>query len=366
MSQQESWFGQIKSFLGFAPSSKTSENPVEKLDKQAIDETAQVLGGHTITGGNEIANILGGCDCNTSVLGGYDELQSYGDSVYSKQKEKLIRDIASDVFTALKLKGSKFAETAPISDVVAHLKKVTPHPRDRPFNKTFKSSAHNQKDVCHALANAINNRYGSAMVPMSLTEEGMCDRIAEVMYSLFVGLHTEFMTVAGDVVRIVKNLEALKKLIYSSYQKQVELVKSTGEANAMNQSAETEKLYKALNNELDRQLAILGNMINVAVGPTGTSLINLLTENKDFAGVVKEIKGEIGTDKFGDKLAQLLTGISSIAYSAELIEKALKTLGMSVKDFKDSDSAREFRTEVFKHIQDSYIRNKKDNRGIFI
>jgi len=349
---EPSLWDKFQQFFGMKPS-KTSENPVDPITPEIHGGLVAMFGGGSITGGNEIANILGGCECNTSVLGGYDQLQSYGDSVYSKQKEKLIRDIASDVFTALKLKGSKFAETAPISDVVTHLKKVTPHPRDRPFNKTFKSSAHNQKEVCHALANAINNRYGSNMVPMTLTEEGMCDRIAEVMYSLFVGLHTEFMTVAGDVVRIVKNLEALKKLIASSYQKQVELVKSTGEVNAMNQSAETEKLYKALNSELDRQLAILGNMINVAVGPTGTSLINLLTENKDFAGVVKEIKGEIGTDKFGDKLAQLLTGISSIAYSAELIEKALKTLGMSVKDFKDSDSARDFRTEVFKHIQDS-------------
>jgi ribosomal protein S15P/S13E len=350
---EPSFWEKFQQFFGITPSPKTSENPVDPITQEIRGGLVAMFGGGSITGGNEIANILGGCDCNSSVIGGYDELQSYGDSVYSKQKEKLIRDIASDVFTALKLKGSKFAETAPISDVVAHLKKVTPHPRDRPFNKTFKSSSHNQKEVCHALANAINNRYGSNMVPMSLTEEGMCDRIAEVMYSLFIGLHTEFMTVAGDVVRIVKNLEALKKLIYSSYQKQVELVKSTGEVNAMNQSAETEKLYKALNNELDRQLAILGNMINVAVGPTGTSLISLLSENKDFSGLVKEIKGELGTDRFGDKLAQLLTGISSVAYSAEIIEKALKTLGMSVKDFKDSESAKEFRTEVFKHIQDS-------------
>ena len=312
---------------------------------------SDVLDGKIQADDVKIASVMGGGSYKSSI-GGYDQLQEYGDSVYSKSKERLIRDIAKDVFSALKLQGSQFAEKASISDVVKNLEKVVPNPKKgKRFNKDFNNSKGKQKELCRVLANAINKHYGGTLVSMESSEAEMCSKVAEVMHSLFTGLHTEFMAIAGDVLRIVRNLEALKEFINASYKKQAQLVQQSGDKRLETQSGNVEEVYKRVIEELERQLAVLGNLVNVAIGPTNKSLVMLLEENRDFSGLVKDLKADLGTSAFGDKLAYLLSGVSSVAHSAELIDKALKKIGMSVQEFKSAKSLGDLRLKIYDHIQ---------------
>ena len=85
-------------------------------------------------------SVLGGScgdyhEDSKDVLGGYDALQDYGDSVFSKSKEQLIRDIAKDVTGILQL-NNEYAENAPIKDVIQKFKKIVPNPAK---NKNFKA-----------------------------------------------------------------------------------------------------------------------------------------------------------------------------------------------------------------------------------
>jgi hypothetical protein len=299
-----------------------------------------------VMGGSE--NFIGGGE---SFTGGYDALHDYGNSLFSRAKEKLIRDIASEVFSALKISGAKNAKTAPISDVVAHLKKLSPNPsKGKKFNDSFNSSSGKQKSVCHALANAINSNYGGSIINMNAGDNEMCNQVAEVMYSLFTGLHTEFINVAGDVMRVMRNMQTVNSALEAAYRKQVELIQSSGDARLKDQSNNTNQLYSEIKSEYDRQAAVLANMMNVAVGPTGKSLISSLEDNRDFAGLVKDLKAETGTTAFGDKLAHLLSGVSTVAHSAELVDKALKKLGMSTSEFKSAKSASDLRSRIYAHI----------------
>lgn len=67
-------------------------------------------------------NVANTCPCNP-VTGGLSAMVDYGNSVYSKAKEQLIRGIAKDVASALKMK-AEFADTAPIKDIVEKLLKL--------------------------------------------------------------------------------------------------------------------------------------------------------------------------------------------------------------------------------------------------
>lgn len=316
------------------------EPQYKKLFESEVAELKGVLGAGEFLGGS-----CGSC------VGGYDALQDYGNSLFSRAKEKLIREIAEEVFSALKISGAKNAKTAPISDVVAHLKKLSPNPtKGKRFNESFNSSSGKQKAVCHALAAAINNNYGGRIINMDASDSEMCNQVAEVMYSLLTGLHTEFLNVAGDVTRIMKNMQTVEAALTAAYNKQVELVNASGDARLKDQSANSAKLYTEIKAEYDRQAAVLANLMNVAVGPAAKSIISSLEDNRDFAGLVRDLKAETGTTAFGDKLGHLLSGISTVAHSAELIDKALRKIGMSVSEFKSAKSAGDLRVKVLNTI----------------
>jgi hypothetical protein len=286
-----------------------------------------------------------------AVTGGYDALQDYGNSLYSRAKEKLIRDIAEEVFKALHVSGAKNARTAPISDVVAHLQKLVPNPKKgKRFTESFNSSSSKQTSVCRALANAINSNYGGSIINLSAKDGEMCAQVADVMYSLFTGLHTEFMNVAGDVMRTIKNMSVVGQALESAYNKQKELALSAGDPDLKGRSDATDNLYKEIRKEYDRQMAVLSNLVNISVGPTGTSLISALEDSQEFTGLVRDIGAEPGTTEFGDKLAYLLSGVSTAARAAELVDKALKKIGMSIGEFRNSKNQSELRMKVFDKI----------------
>jgi hypothetical protein len=265
-----------------------------------------------------------------SYIGGVDSLQQYGDSVYSRGKEQMIRAIAGDVFKALNIKAEKFTKNEPISKIVEELSKRIPNPKNtKMFNSSFSSSPSKQKETVTVLRNAINSHYGSNMIPSDLDDNEAVNKIAEVMYSLFQGLHTEFMTVAGDALRILQNMQSLNEVVDASYTRQKQLVEDSGDSRLKRQSEEVASLYEKVKEELRRQTAMMGNLIDVAVGPTGKSLIGLLEDNRDFSGLVRDIKDTVGTERFSDKLSYLLSGVSSVARSAEMIDKALSLIHIS-------------------------------------
>lgn len=326
-----------------------------RLSSADLADLKAVLEVKGVSGAGEF---LGGCD--GTCLGGYDALQDYGNSLFSKAKEKLIREIAEEVFSALKISGAKNAKTAPISDVVAHLKKLSPNPsKGKRFNEAFNSSGSKQKAVCHALANAINNNYGGRIINMEASDSDMCNQVAEVMYSLLTGLHTEFLNVAGDVTRIMKNMQTVESALTAAYKKQVELVEASNDARLKEQSENSAKLYNEIKAEYDRQAAVLANLMNVSIGPAAKSIISSLEDNRDFAGLVRDLKAEAGTSAFGDKLGHLLSGISTVAHSAELIDRALRKIGMSVNEFKSARNASELRSKVLSTIMKDSPNSKR-------
>ncbi len=340
--------------------SRVARAKVFNDDRQVRDELVRLFGGEV----KQDTQKLGGGD--GSVFGGavysdISELQNYGNSLYSRAKESLIRSIAKEVFKALNATGLKNADSAPIEDVVKNLAKLIPPRSKNPkkFNDSFNKNASAQRNVCHALANAINKHYGGSIIDMDVSEGEICNKVSEVMYSLFTGLHTEFMNVAGDVLRVMKNMQVVMDYMERAYKKQKDLAEKSGDSATRDAAQNTDEVYKTIKAEYDRQNAILANLMNVTVGPTGKSLISSLEDNGDFSGLVKDLKAQIGTKAFGDKLSYLLAGVSTVAHAAELIEKALKKIGMTVQEFKNAKNNYDLHMKVYNHIMKSSPSSKK-------
>ena len=282
-------------------------------------------------------------------------LQDYGNSIYAEEKEKMIRAIAKDIFNVVGANGIKNVDTADIGTVVKQLVKNIPtgsSGKRVKFNDEFNNSSGKQSSVCKRLATVINKHCGG-IINMDLGESGMCDKISEVILSLVTGLHTEFMTVAGDILRVLNNMQLAQDYLTSAYQKQKELIESSGDDSLKLQSGETDKVYEEVMTEYKRQMTILSNLINVTVGPSGKVLISALENNEDFTGTVRNLKEMMGTKAFGDKLSYLLSGVSSVAHSAEIITKALKQIGFAVKDFCSVKNAGELQSKLVQFVAKS-------------
>jgi hypothetical protein len=275
------------------------------------------------------------------VLGGYSSLEEYGNSVYSKSKEELIKGLAKDVGGLLGLKDS----SGSIEQIIKKFKEVLPKPGSGKGSLRADSSKHAK--LCKLLAKSFNKRFGMVIINEDAETHLICQRVAELMYSLFTGLHSEFLTIAGDVSRIVKNLEVLQGIVDSANQKIMnDLAKSSDDA-VSSDAENTKALYKKLSDEIKRQHVMLSNLINSSIGPVGSSLITILADNKDFTGLVEDLKKSTGVQYFGDKLSFLLTGISDVAHSAHLVDKALKKIGMSVSDYKNVKGLNDLRNKVY-------------------
>lgn len=285
------------------------------------------------TGGNEFA-------------GGYSDLEGYVNSVHSQGKEKLIRDIAGAISRTLKITNT-FADTAPINEVITKLKRAIPDPK---AGRNIIADSKIQQGICNDLASAINKLTKVKMIDEEAPAHEKCKKVSEFMLTLLTGLQNEFLSISGDVSRIIKNLQTLKEMTDSINKKLMVEIEDQGDGTTSGEIQNRQKIYDKVSAEINRQLAMLDNMVGTVIGPVTQSLVKILEENKDFVGLVDDIKNTVGSTYFGDQLAQLLTGMYDVARAAEMTEKALRQLGMSVADYKNTSSLQEVRDKTYNAI----------------
>lgn len=294
--------------------------------------------------------VTGGGD--SSKFGGYSSLENYGNSMFSKAKEELIRSIAKDVANVLKISDS-FADKADLKDVIAKFTKVVPNPRQ---GRKIKVSKKIHDDVCKKIAKSINKNYKSDLINLDAPAEHMCREISEVLYSLFTGIHTEFLTVAADVSRIMNNLNHLQSYIDGIHNKLINDLSQHEDG----ESQQVKEAYNAISREIKRQHTYLTNLSTGVIGPTGKSIISLIEENDEFSGLTKDLEALSGSREFSDKLSYMMSGTSSVAHAAYLVDKALKELGLGLADYKKTKDIKSTRKMVY----DKLVKLKPSSKNI--
>ena len=289
---------------------------------------------------------------STTSVGGYDSLQDYGNSMFSKVKGDLIRSIAKDVAGVLKISPS-FASSAELKDVIDKFEKVVPDPRK---GRKIKVDKKIHIDVCKKIATAINKNYKMDLINVDDSAENICQAVSELLQSLFTGIHSEFITVAGDITRIMQNLNALQDYVDGVNKK---LITDLQESSP-NEASLVKDAYSALTREIRRQHAYLANLSSGVIGPVGTSLINLLEESKSMPGLTDDLRNLTGSREFSDKLSHMMSGTSSVSHAAYLVDKALKQLGISVAEYKNTKNMKELRKKIY----DTLVKKKPNSKDM--
>ena len=280
-------------------------------------------------------------------VGGVDDLSKYEKSVYSRNKQDLIKRFAAAVGP---LFGLKNLEKKNVSEINSVLKKHLPDPQEQ------RIASKSQKSTCDALVSAVNSIYGKEVVDTNATTEDKCIAVNELIKTMFTGLHSEFVSVAKDVRVRIKALETLLAVLSSSKKK---LLKQLEVSNATKYEIEnTSWLMDEVLKEANKQMAHLKNMLSIAITPAETSMLVSMKKQKVLEGLFKKFKKASGTQEFGSRLASVLDNVEVLSYTTNVVEKALKDVGMSVDEYKKTDSLKKLQDKLFDKMKEL---TKKDS-----
>lgn len=268
-----------------------------------------------------------------AVVGGFDgslgRVQTYVGSAHESAHEKLVRSLAKELKTTLKVPRINPDEpdlNKLCKDILANL------PVEKNGQKVRKDDAAH-RDLTRKLAAALNRVYGSNILNPDQDPSVVSTQILELLQSLCAGMHGEYASMKGEVKRVIKNLKDLRILLDRNYQALLGKIEDSDDQTLKSQSRSIRKVYDLLKDECDRQVAILQNLFKTVVEPTDLSVAQILNENKDLQRIIKKVKGQPGTQAYTYKLMYGLAGAGNVALMASEVKRALHTIGMSLADY---------------------------------
>ncbi|QYB17607.1 polyprotein pp220-like protein [Pacmanvirus S19] len=316
-----------------------------EISDYAYRGAAQHYDESAFTGGfdTDEAFAEGGCGCNGRFIGS-DELDTttvrdYSNSLNSKTKNMLIKDI---IDVAIKL-GLKVTGDDLPSQIKSMLEQI-------PSGDRFKQSSEVHRKACMGIAEAINNVHGSVIIDKQLPPEAICQQVAEIVSSLSSGMHTEFLAVYNDVRKVLKNLHIIKNAMEDDHNAIMEKINNSDDADLSREVTQLNDLHKLLTEEIDRQIEMLSNLLNVSLMPSERDLASLIKSKKDLHGYVEKIDVKLGSDKFGKVISDILKGLGLTANFALIVERALKTVGMSLDEYAKATSVAKLREKVTQNL----------------
>lgn len=277
--------------------------------------------------------VIGG-DENDCCVGGLEDISKLLPPLSSARKS-LIKDIAVTMGDKLKIPGLSNIKDKNIDEVIDLLRKHVPDPRKGKGNdKVWSDKESNQVKACKIIAEIINEKFGKDIVDLNAKPEEICDSVSELVYSLFTGIHGEFVVVKKDVERILKNIRVLEEFMERGYNLMVSKINAEKDSNLGTETALIQDAHRDAMLELGKQRTMLENMLNTVIKPSEKDLDELLKESTELKNLVKKIKQYPGTSKFAEKLSYLMSGIRSIAQAAKVTDSALNKLGISHQEYK--------------------------------
>ena len=277
---------------------------------------------------------LGGLVQGASVVGGADVdvvsyVKDYEQSADSKGKHKLIDAATRALADALQ---QKAPQTSSAEEKVTWMLKAMPN--FRKDKKSLSSDSSKQLGVLRRMATAINKGAGSPLINESGSEMEILSQVQDLIGSLSGGLGKEHTALSVSIKRTLDNMQVILKGIEQAHTRTIQEIKA-GDDDALKAKVDAiEDVYRLLINELKLFINILSNLTNVNLKSVDAEIVELLRDNKDFEGLVKSVKGNLGTAHWGDALAYWLSGVRGTAQLAAAVQKYLKTIGMSVADYK--------------------------------
>ena len=312
----------------------------------AAAERHTTVGG--FSGGYDCAFSEGGCGCTGGFIPA-DEMDTttikdYANSANSKTKDAIIDElIAVGKKLGMDIKGSTKEEQ--IKSILTNF----------PANKQFSANNEDQIKICKSIAAALNRAHGTKVVNMDLSPEIICQQVAELISSLDKGMHTEFLAVYNDVRKIIKNLNVLRDSLSETFDQVSEKISSSDDSSLSRKTSTLKDLHKMLTTEIDRQIKLLTNLLNVTMFPTDKTLASLIKDKKNIHGYIEKIDTKTGSKKFGKVISDILKGLGLTASFALIVEKSLKTVGITLDEYEKEGSVTVLRNKISQNLLDKTL-----------
>ena len=271
---------------------------------------------------------------------------TYGGSSYESAHEKLIRELARELKSTLRVSGIN-PDEADLAKLCKSIKANLPIERN---GKTISQKSEAQTKFLNSLVKVMNNVYGSEILDPKQNADVLSTQVLELVSTLCSGLSGEYVAVSGEVKRVIKNLKDLNLLLDRNYSTLLGKVADSQDETLKSQSNSIKTVYTLIKNEINRQLAILSNLFKTVVEPTSTDVATIMDENKEIERWVKQLKGP-GSSDYSQKLMLGLLGAGNVALLANDVRRALKTIGMSVSDYKNAKDIKQLEAESSKLME---------------
>lgn len=272
--------------------------------------------------------------------------QDYDSALTVKKNNKLIDDIFTAVTKSLKIKVPSDVSTS--CDKINWLKSKIPDPQQ---GKSIVADKGKQATMCKDIAGILNKSFGKTIVNVNHPMDVICNSVNEVVNTMGVDSHKEFVGIAASIQRGLNNLAQLRELLNSSY---IRLSNDASKSDDQALSAKIvgmDSLHKALMVELDRQIQLLTNLTTTTLKPVDRDLIEMLKTSAGFKGFISDLNTQMGSKESGAKLAQWLSGVNHVASLASQVNAALKKVGMTLADYRKSSKLSELKIKTDELMQ---------------
>lgn len=264
------------------------------------------------------------------------EIQSERRKQSQDLKEELVRKLARALND--KNLGFKIDDTASLEEVARQIRTVMPDPRK---GKTFSADAEVQKQICVAIAKALNEQFpqtGSKekLIDIKGTAPEICRAVSELIYSMSVGVNLEFMHVHAASERILRNIVVLKDMASQLYGSGIEKLREAADPEHVHESDPYLDAYERLMAELEQMIQRLEGVLHVTLGPAKIEIEAAMLENEDLYKNFLH-KFTVGKE-FGNNIARTLTGLGSLSTVAAVTSDALNAVGLTFDEYAQSPS----------------------------
>lgn len=310
--------------------------------------------GHRFNGGadnayDHLLSIEAGCDVCPKLGGAEEEkqpskmmreLSDYSHTVSARTKKELFSRIVS----ALGEMGVKVDESGDPEEIVKEIKRLLPSPGGE---RKFSESANDQKKICKLIADAFNKTFAYAskgrekIIDTNASPEIICRQVHDLIYSLGVGLQTEFLEVYASLSNVIKNIEMLNEVM----DKMVEKIAESSDPNKQfeedieygrtNKLRDYIMLYDKARDKRTEQIMLLKNLLSVTLPDAQKLIAEDMRKLGEHTNIVKELSIKPGTSQFSDILAMAVSDWGTIAAMSNIVDKSLKTVGMSLSKYKE-------------------------------
>ncbi|NBV29111.1 hypothetical protein EBS02_08890, partial [bacterium] len=284
-------------------------------------------------------------------------LKDYERSYASKAKEDTIKKMAR----AMKKVGMNVNPDDDLDKIINDLNREIPNPKK---GKTFASESKTQEKVCRIVAGVLNDEFtpgasdSEKFIDMTLPPIEICRAVGEYTHSFNQGVNTEFLGVIGSVKNALHSMNLMDQVMNELYNKIQSNIGKVDDSILEREIKPLNDVYIRAKHERDQKKMVLENLLHVHLEPASRVLNDALKEHGNDLALVKKLGLKLGSTDFANAIAAALSGLGSTASIANHVHKALKTVGISMNEYVNSHSFKEFQQKLDSIVDEGKMNDK--------